>query len=89
MIRGTYSPPSRTDHVESQRKTWIHRFLADAESGRLNSEELIDAYYKLVFTKSGSFREAARRLGVDWRTVQRHVIGDGSHGGTEITEKGQ
>jgi hypothetical protein len=73
MIRGSYSPSSSTKGASSAVTTWGAGYLADVEAGRLTSEEMIESYYRLVFEKSGSFKAAARELGVDWRTVQRYI----------------
>ena len=47
--------------------------LQALEDGDLSREELLTAYFSLVYAKSGSYRAAARQLGVDWRTVKETV----------------
>jgi DNA-binding NtrC family response regulator len=42
-------------------------------SGRLSAEEVLNRYCTLVFAETGSYQEAARRLGLDRRTVKARV----------------
>ena len=49
------------------------RFHKNVEDGDLSREELLTAYFSLVYSKSGSYRAAGRQLGVDWRTVKEIV----------------
>ena len=42
-------------------------------SGRLSAEEVLNRYCTLVFAGTGSYQEAARRLGLDRRTVKARV----------------
>jgi DNA-binding NtrC family response regulator len=43
------------------------------ESGLLTANELEQRYYHLVYTQAGSYQEAGRRLGVNWRTVRTKI----------------
>jgi len=50
------------------------RELADAvEAGSLTVSELLSRYTTLVYSRSGSYEETARRLGVDRRTVKNRI----------------
>jgi transcriptional regulator with AAA-type ATPase domain len=46
---------------------------ADVARGTLDVEELLSRYTTLVYHLSGSYEEAARRLGIDRRTVKARV----------------
>ena len=70
MIRGVYVPAGRQ---ASGRRAPVAQFLQNVEEGDLSREELLTAYFSLVYSKSGSYRAAGRQLGVDWRTVKEIV----------------
>ncbi len=67
MIRRDFRPlplaPER-DRDEAR------RLAAEVAAGSLTAAELERRYYALVYAQSGSYQNAARRLGVDWRTVK-------------------
>lgn len=46
---------------------------AAIRAGRLTESELVTAYCKIVFQQSGSYRAAAQRLQIDWRTVKARL----------------
>src|SRR5205085_1507660 len=48
-------------------------FLARLMRVELSADELLTWYCGHAYAKTGSFVEAARRLGVDRRTLRRHV----------------
>ena len=51
--------------------------LADALArGDLTARELTAAYCRLLFTRHRSYGEVARRTGLDWRTVKKHLASD-------------
>jgi transcriptional regulator with AAA-type ATPase domain len=75
MIRGTYSPTRRGRRTNGPPSA-LQEFLADVQAGRLQREELLKTYFSLVYSQCGSYRAASRRLGTDWRTVQRMVDTD-------------
>lgn len=52
-------------------------FLAAAAAGLLTADELLKEYCRLVYGKTKSFSETARRLNLDRRTVRAKVGGDG------------
>jgi hypothetical protein len=70
MIRGVYIPTARQGPPEQSQ---VARFLQNIKEGDLSREELLTGYFSLVYAKSGSYRAAGRRLGIDWRTVKEAV----------------
>jgi len=68
MIRKQYRPARSTDH--DQARAPLDAFLSDVRSGSLKTEQLLERYYALVYHRTGSYKSAADRLGVDWRTVR-------------------
>jgi len=48
-------------------------FALDARAGRLSAEELLRRYVTIVYSRTGSYEETARRLGLDRRTVKGKV----------------
>jgi transcriptional regulator with AAA-type ATPase domain len=67
MIRKAYQPPqfARTGETES--------LAAAIEAGQLTAEQLLQRYCALVYAKTGSLQETARRLGLDRRTVKSKI----------------
>ena len=67
MVRGEYRPrrPAPAPVPED--------LAAAIEAGALTAEELLRRYSTLIFARSGSYEEAARRLGLDRRTVKAKV----------------
>ena len=70
MIRGEYVP---TERQSPTKRAPVSKLLKSVEDGDLSREELLTAYFSLVYSKSGSYRAAGRQLGVDWRTVKEIV----------------
>ena len=66
LIRGEYQPRGQSEPPERE----LTRQLAE---GRLTVDELIARYCTLVYAKTGSYQETARRLGVDRRTIKARV----------------
>ena len=66
VIRKEYRPPTGQGSTGP-------RWLNDAEEGRLTAEELLSHYCALVYGRTGSYLEAARRLGLDRRTVKSKI----------------
>ncbi len=66
LIRRSYTPireqPSGDD------------YFARYAAGELKADEVLGHYASLVYRKTGSYEETARRLGVDRRTVKAKVI---------------
>lgn len=48
-------------------------FASQARAGSLTAEELLTRYVTLVYSRTGSYEETARRLGLDRRTVKAKV----------------
>src|SRR4030081_3202427 len=63
LIRRNYRPSSAgpADAVEE--------FAQDARAGKLTADELLSRYVTIVYSRTGSYEETARRLGLDRRTV--------------------
>jgi DNA-binding NtrC family response regulator len=70
MIRGVYVPTRRRAPAN---RPPVAKFLKNVEEGDLSREELLTAYFSLVYARTGSYRAAGRQLGVDWRTVKEIV----------------
>jgi len=67
LIRRNYRPAGAgpADAVEE--------FVEDARAGRLTAGELLARYVTVVYSRTGSYEETARRLGLDRRTVKAKV----------------
>ncbi|MGA2197672.1 MAG: hypothetical protein ABSH40_20580 [Bryobacteraceae bacterium] len=48
-------------------------FAEAARAGRLSADELLSRYVTIVYSRTRSFEETARRLGLDRRTVKAKV----------------
>lgn len=68
LIRRNYRP-SRPPGDEAE------DLAAGVRRGDLTADELLTRYCALVYEKAGSYEEAARRLGMDRRTVKARVSG--------------
>ncbi|HEV8581643.1 MAG TPA: sigma 54-interacting transcriptional regulator [Thermoanaerobaculia bacterium] len=68
LIRHEYRPAVRAA-VTSPRQALAEDIL----SGRLSADEVLDRYCTLIYAETGSYQEAARRLGLDRRTVKARV----------------
>jgi hypothetical protein len=67
LIRRNYRPSGtgRSDAVEE--------LTVDVRNGRLTADELLSRYVTLVYSRTGSYEETARRLGLDRRTVKAKI----------------
>jgi len=67
LIRRNYRPSGagRSDAVEE--------LTVDMRNGRLTADELLSRYVTLVYSRTGSYEETARRLGLDRRTVKAKI----------------
>ena len=48
-------------------------FQQQIAEGRLTAEELLNRYCALVYSKTGSYVETAKRLGLDRRTAKARI----------------
>jgi transcriptional regulator with AAA-type ATPase domain len=71
LIRRNYQPaqPARPDDASGVRERLAEEILA----GGLTAEDVLRRYCTLVYAEAGSYEEAARRLGLDRRTVKSRV----------------
>jgi transcriptional regulator with AAA-type ATPase domain len=51
----------------------VEEFASQARTGRLTADELLAKYVTIVYSRTGSYEETARRLGLDRRTVKAKV----------------
>ncbi|MCP3906203.1 MAG: sigma-54-dependent Fis family transcriptional regulator [Planctomycetes bacterium] len=70
LVRGEYHPPRTGPGASSDRREALAN---DVRDGRLSAGELLRDYCALVHAQTGSYLEAARRLGLDRRTVKNRV----------------
>lgn len=68
VIRREYQPMSDPDRNPADGD-----LLARLNNGALTADDLISQYAALVYTKTGSYEETARRLALDRRTVKSKV----------------
>ncbi len=71
-IRKTYRPVSPARHADlatPRDDAWLDA----ARAGTLTADELLRAYCARVFSLTGNYRAAARKLKLDWRTVRLHL----------------
>lgn len=69
VLRRDYTPAGRPDNPGLA--------LANAVlTGSLSADELERRYFTLVFSQAGSYQEAGRRLGRDWRTLREKIDTD-------------
>jgi transcriptional regulator with AAA-type ATPase domain len=70
LIRGSYHPAASSAPVG---ETPLTELASEIEEMRLDAEGLLRRYITFVYFRSGSYVEAARRLGLDRRTVKSRV----------------
>jgi transcriptional regulator with AAA-type ATPase domain len=71
LIRREYRPAAAAGGTADVRGELAREFTA----GELPAEEVLRRYCTLVYARAGSYQEAARRLGLDRRTVKSRVDG--------------
>ncbi len=67
LIRKNYRP-SRSTAADP-----LEQFAADLRGGRLTADDLLSRYVTLIYSRTNSYEETARRLGLDRRTVKAKV----------------
>jgi DNA-binding NtrC family response regulator len=69
LLRGSYQPTGALAGAEAgDWNKWLN-------GGKATEAEVLTRYTKHVYALAGSYEEAARRLGVDRRTVKGRVVG--------------
>jgi DNA-binding NtrC family response regulator len=68
LVRGEYRPPDLPAPPDA-RQALVEALLA----GDLTADELLRRYCTLVYSRTGSYVETARRLGLDRRTVRERI----------------
>jgi transcriptional regulator with AAA-type ATPase domain len=69
IIRRSYRPLAQADSEGGADDAFLSRFRA----GQLRADELLARYAARVYRLTGSYEEAARRMGLDRRTVKANV----------------
>ncbi|HLY20036.1 MAG TPA: sigma 54-interacting transcriptional regulator [Bryobacteraceae bacterium] len=67
LIRRNYRPSQSRAHSP------VEQFARDARAGRLSADDLLARYVTIVYSRTHSYEETARRLGMDRRTVKAKV----------------
>jgi len=67
LIRRNYQPS------RPRARNAVEQFALEARAGRLSADELLTRYITIVYSRTGSYEETARRLGLDRRTVKAKV----------------
>jgi DNA-binding NtrC family response regulator len=70
MIRGEYRPAAFGPGASGNPGQVL---AAELESAQLSADELLSHYCTVVYARVGSYEEAARRLGLDRRTVKAKI----------------
>ena len=51
----------------------MEQIAQDFRAGKLTAEDLLSRYCTVVYSRTGSYEETARRLGIDRRTVKSKI----------------
>ena len=68
LIHDRYTPPDAPAP-----KRGLQALFAEMQSGQADMDRVMSAYSSWVYAQKGSFEKAAQTLGVDRRTVSKHV----------------
>ena len=68
LIHDRYTPPDAPAP-----KRGLQALFAEMQSGQADMDRVMSAYSSWVYAQKGSFEKAAQALGVDRRTVSKHV----------------
>jgi transcriptional regulator with AAA-type ATPase domain len=71
LIRGEYRPPPLRKRPGADDP--YRELVEQVASGALSADELLSRYCTIVYLQTGSYEQAARRLGLDRRTVKARV----------------
>ena len=69
LVRIEYRPPAAPERD----RAGLKGFLASIEEGALTAEAALSGYATIVYARCGTYEEAARRLGLDRRTVKARI----------------
>ncbi len=70
LVRGAYHPAAAPAGHDA---CGFDALSESVRAGQLTADELLDRYCTLIYARSGSYEEAARRLAMDRRTVKSKV----------------
>ena len=65
----------QTPADQGPRKGCADQLAEELQAGRLTADELLRRYCSIVYAQTRNYEEAARRLGLDRRTVKAKVEG--------------
>jgi transcriptional regulator with GAF, ATPase, and Fis domain len=68
LIHDRYTPPDAPTP-----RRGLHALFSEMQEGRADMNSVMSAYSTWVYAQKGSFEKAAQALGVDRRTVSKHV----------------
>lgn len=73
MIRRILLNQSCKDGIIRETRPDIPAFAEEISEGLLSAQDLLGKYCKHLYGLTGSYGEVARKTGIDWRTVKKHV----------------
>ena len=68
IVHGHYAPLARRVG-----RGPLERLVHQMQAVELSADAVLDAYCTVAFQRTGSYQEAARRLGLDRRTIKARV----------------